>query len=420
MKNYTFVFTFLFLTIFSNGLFGHSPDQSIIFMRIYENGMAGRYEMEVKDINSVLGTNLDKGFDAEDVTPFLPRIKQYFLDNSNFKSSQGVHEVVFNDNLEILDLELGTFVILDFELTNASPVPDAVDITYTGVFDKAPNHQGVLVIEYNWKAGVYNNESLISLVFTPSSTIQTLDLRDASVMKGFLNMVWMGIWHIFIGIDHILFLLALVLPAVVLLLKKGEPKVYNAAYAPGLGKVDNWKPVGKFKPAFIYVVTIITFFTISHCITLSLAALDIFNLPSRLVETLIAFSIALAAWHNIKPIFKKDWMIAFGFGLFHGFGFASVLGDLGLTGEYMVLSLLGFNLGVEIGQLAIIAVVFPILFFLRNTKYYGQILVYGSLLLIVISLYWMIERGFDIDMPVDDAIADFVDRVIKKLKYWFG
>ncbi len=389
-------------------------------MRIYEDGMGGRFEMEVKDINVTLGTNLRKGLEKDEVTPYLPQIKNYFLNNSNFQSSQGNHEVIFNDNLEILDLELGTFVILDFDLTNASPVPDNLDITYTGVFDKAPNHQGVVVVEYNWKAGIFNNEALISLVFTPSSTKQTLDLTDASVMKGFLTMIWMGIWHIFIGLDHILFILALVLPAVVVLLKKGDSKVYLPARAPGLGQVNNWKPVDRFKPAFIYVVTIITFFTISHCITLSLAALDIFNLPSRLVETLIALSIALAAWHNIKPMFKKDWLIAFGFGLFHGFGFASVLGDLGLTGEYMVLSLLGFNLGVEIGQLAIIAVIFPILYFLRTTKYYGRILVYGSLLLIVISVYWIIERGFDIDMPVDDAIGRFIDKVIYKVKDLFG
>jgi len=184
-----------------------------------------------------------------------------------------------------------------------------------------------------------------------------------------------------------------------------------------MGQVNNWKAVEKFKPAIIYVITIITFFTISHCITLSLAALDIFNLPSRFVETLIALSIALAAWHNIKPIFKKDWMIAFGFGLFHGFGFASVLGDIGLSGEYMVLSLLGFNLGVEIGQVAIICVIFPILFYLRSTKYYARILVYGSLILIAISLYWFVERAFDIDMLLDNYVGDILGKIVRRIQY---
>lgn len=420
MKKYSFIFTFLLLAFFSQTVLGHAPDQSMIFLRIYENGMGGRFEMEVKDINITLGTNLDAGISEDDIAPHLTQLKNYFIENSKFESSLGNHEVVFNDELEILLLDLGTFVIMDFDLTNGNPVPDALDITYTGVFDKVSNHQGVVVVEYNWKAGIFNNEALISLIFTPSSTTQTLDLTDASVMKGFLTMIWMGIWHIFIGLDHILFILALVLPAVVVLLKKGDSKVFLPARVPGLGSVNNWKPVDKFKPAIIYVITIITFFTISHCITLSLAALDIFNLPSRLVETLIALSIALAAWHNIKPIFKKDWVIAFGFGLFHGFGFASVLGDIGLSGEYMVLSLLGFNLGVELGQVAIICVVFPILFLLRNTKYYARILVYGSLLLIVISLYWFVERAFDIDMPIDNVIGEFIDKVFRTIKYYLS
>ncbi len=419
MKNYTFIFTFLLVTFFSQNILGHAPDQSYMFMRVYENGVSGTFEMEVDDINNALGLNLQKELSREDVIPYVSQIRNYLKNHSSFESPLGNHEVVFKDT-DILILELGTFVKLDFDLTNTQQVPDALDVSYSTLFDKEPNHQGMLIVAYNWKAGVFDNEALISLIFTPTSVKQTLDLTDGSIMKGFLTMIWMGIWHIFIGLDHILFILALVLPAVVVLLKKEDSKVYLPAIAPVLGQVNSWKPVERFRPAIIYVITIITFFTVSHCITLSLAALDIFNLPSRLVETLIALSIALAAWHNIKPIFKKDWLIAFGFGLFHGFGFASVLGDIGLSGEYMVLSLLGFNLGVELGQVAIICVVFPILFFLRNSKYYARILVYGSLVLIAISLYWFVERAFDIDMPVDDYIADTIGRIIRSVKYAVG
>lgn len=97
-------------------------------------------------------------------------------------------------------------------------------------------------------------------------------------------------------------------------------------------------------------------------------------------------------------------MIAFIFGLFHGFGFASVLGDLGLTSEFLTLSLLGFNIGVEIGQLVIIFMIFPVLFLIRKSRFYPKILVYGSLLLIVISLYWFIERAFEIDLLIEGYI----------------
>ena len=100
-------------------------------------------------------------------------------------------------------------------------------------------------------------------------------------------------------------------------------------------------------------------------------------------------------------------VIAFIFGLFHGFGFASVLSDLGLTNEFLTLSLLGFNVGVEIGQLAIIAVIFPVLFLLRKLKLYPKLLVYLSVVLIVISLYWFIERVFDINLVIDDYITSW-------------
>ena len=163
----------------------------------------------------------------------------------------------------------------------------------------------------------------------------------------------------------------------------------------------SWLPVLRFGPAFWYILTIVTFFTIAHSVTLALAALDVINLSSRVVESIIAISIALAAVHNITPIFKgREWLIALIFGLFHGFGFASVLGEKGLSGDYMVLSLLGFNLGVELGQVAIICLAFPVLFLLRKSIAYPKIVTYGSVLLILISLYWFIERAFEVDLPL--------------------
>jgi len=169
-----------------------------------------------------------------------------------------------------------------------------------------------------------------------------------------------------------------------------------------------WEAVDKFKPAFLYIIKIVTFFTIAHSITLALAALGIVELSSRWVETIIALSIALAAFHNIRPIFKhKEWLIAFAFGLFHGFGFASVLGEKGLEGDFMILSLLGFNIGVELGQLLIICMIFPVLFIFRKTKVYPPFIKYGSMLLILISFYWVVERGLDTDLTLGTYFWQF-------------
>ena len=111
-----------------------------------------------------------------------------------------------------------------------------------------------------------------------------------------------------------------------------------------------------FRPAFWDVCRIVTSFTVAHSITLSLAALGIVALPSRLVESAIAASVVVAALNNLRPWSQgRRWVVAFGFGLIHGFGFASVLADLGLPRDTLVLALVGFNLGVECGQLAIVA-----------------------------------------------------------------
>jgi hypothetical protein len=130
-----------------------------------------------------------------------------------------------------------------------------------------------------------------------------------------------------------------------------------------------------------------------------------------LVESIIALSIAIAAAEVLYPIFRgRIWIVVFVFGLFHGFGFATVLGELGIPPKYVVHSLLGFNIGVEIGQVAIVCIVFPLLYLFRNWWLYrGLVLRYGSLLLIAISLYWLIERGFGIDLPAGAMLNATID-----------
>ncbi|HEX6047648.1 MAG TPA: HupE/UreJ family protein, partial [Gemmatimonadaceae bacterium] len=125
------------------------------------------------------------------------------------------------------------------------------------------------------------------------------------------------------------------------------------------------------------------------------------ELPSRFVESVIAGSITIAALHNIWPVARvNEAAIAFVFGLFHGFGFASVLGDIGLGTDHLVLSLLGFNLGVEIGQVAIIAAIFPVLFFVRRWRVYNWGLRVASVGLMAIGLLWAAERTFGFNVAL--------------------
>ena len=387
----------------------HIPNQSYIFLRVYEkDGIDGRFEINVRELNKVFGFQLGDNITKEDVAPYIQQIQEYLLEHTYFESAYGAHKIQFTET-ETFNFNLGDFVLLSFHLENSETLPEDLTVQYDAVFEKDDSHRGFLIIEYNWKAGIINNEANIALDFSPTANTKTLSLAEVSVWKGFVAMVKQGVWHIWIGIDHILFLLALILPSVVRRTVKNSDDKKVAS-------VFGWEAVKKFRPAFIYIVKVITFFTIAHTITLSLASLQIINLPSQLVESVIALSIGLAAYHNIRPIFKgRDWVIAFVFGLFHGFGFASVLGDLGLQSEFLTLSLLGFNVGVEIGQLVIIAIIFPFLFLIRNSRYYPKILVYGSIFLIVVSLYWAVERIFGVELGADEFLVRAARKITRML-----
>jgi hypothetical protein len=191
-----------------------------------------------------------------------------------------------------------------------------------------------------------------------------------------------GVHHIWSGIDHLLFLMALLLPSV--LRRRGEV----------------WEAVPAFRPALVQTAAVVTAFTVAHSITLSLAALDLVRLPSRLVESAIAASVVLAALNNMVPLVsERRWAVALGFGLLHGFGFAGALADLGLPPNATLQALAGFNFGVEAGQLLIVGLFLPIAYGLRRLRIYqcGAVAA-GSCVIAALALCWLIERAFDVSL----------------------
>ena len=388
---------FLLITAFHSTAFAHFPDQSYIYLQIHDNSVTGRFEISTRDLNKVFNLDLNAGLTKEELAPYLAKFQEYVLQNASFSATDGSGYQIRFTELDILRAEVfGDFVLLKFELEGVKKVPEKINVQYEAFIKDISGHTALLVIEENKNTGLANNESMHSLEFSPGRTKQELSTTENFLWRSFSAMIKSGIWHIWIGFDHILFLLALLLPSVLRYHSKDEvPALHN----------NRWKPLERFKPALRNIIKIVTCFTIAHSITLCLAAFQIISLPPRLIESIIAISIALAAIHNIYPLISsKEWLIAFVFGLFHGFGFASVLAEKGLAGNYLGLSVFGFNLGVEIGQLAIIVLVFPILYLLRKTSLYPKIRVFGSVFLIFISLYWFIERAFDVDFTVGRII----------------
>ena len=251
-----------------------------------------------------------------------------------------------------------------------------LSIQYSLLFDLDTQHRGLLKLDLD---GVTH-----SAVLGPQSGV--MQFAEATTAGAqFVQYLWQGVWHIWIGFDHILFLLALLLPAVLLRRRWGRGSGVHG--------------VSRFREASLGVLAVVTAFTLAHSITLSLAALQIISLPSRLVESAIAASVVFAAANNLVPMVHGRWLMAFFFGLIHGFGFASVLTELGLPTGALAVSLVGFNLGVELGQLAIVAVFLPLAFVLRHTPFYQRgVLVGGSWAALLVALAWFVERAFDLSL----------------------
>ena len=223
---------------------------------------------------------------------------------------------------------------------------------------------------------------------TPDADTASVDDAPASSFLGFVRE---GVHHILIGYDHILFLLSLLLPAVWIRSAVTDPRT-------GVTRT-RWLPSNNLKLALTNVLKVVTAFTVAHSITLALSVLNIVNPPSRCVESIIAASVVLAALNNIWPVISEArWKLTFVFGLVHGFGFASALKDAGLAKGALVGPLVGFNVGVEIGQLCIVAVVLPIAWSLRGTRTYRSTFAAGSLAIAGVAGLWLVQRAFDLSL----------------------
>lgn len=393
LKTIIYLFVLFATTSVATKAHAHAMEQSYIFLSISDTTIDGRLEMTIEDLNNAMDLSLplDKSVTDAQIEPHIQDIKTYFDTNI----SMGFRDGIVLDDFFLHSIPAAQYIAINFSFKDVDTMPEYIDFTYTVLFDKDSNHLGMVIIENDWRSGVFNDEANVALIFTPTDNQKRLDLTDATVMQGYWEMLKLGIHHILEGIDHVLFLIALLLPAVVVRAHR------------------EWEPATKFYPSFIYVVKVVTVFTLAHTITLSAATLGVLSLPSRLVEAIIAISIAIAALDILYPVFRgRIWLIVFAFGLFHGFGFASVLGEYNIPDSYLTWSLLAFNVGVEVGQVAIIFLVFPILFLLRQSALYSLLfLKAGATLLILVSLYWFIERGFEIDLPAGAVMNWFLSLI---------
>jgi hydrogenase/urease accessory protein HupE len=213
-------------------------------------------------------------------------------------------------------------------------------------------------------ATILQEGKMQTFVFTPENKALRLESNRTSFWSQVGSFILLGIEHILTGYDHLLFLLALL------------------ALGGGIG----------------YLLKVISAFTVAHSITLTLATLNILNLPPRLIESSIALSIAYVAaenlWRNPEKAQRWRWLVTFFFGLVHGMGFADILREMALPKATLAVSLVSFNIGVEIGQLAFMSVAFLLLAVIKRWKWDGAVRYAASLTAIVAGMYWFVQRAF--------------------------
>jgi hypothetical protein len=347
----------------------HIASNGFLTLQVDRSHISGALELAIRD--GELAVGLDRDGDGK-------------VTWGELRSSQAVLQIYVLGHLHLAGadrpcgLELGPVKVNERVDGNYLWLPFTADcggafkrlsIEYQVLQDEDPSHRGLLTLSANGAAQ--------TAVLGGASKLRVFELDHPTAWSAFDEYLRAGIWHIWSGIDHLLFLLSLLLPAVL------------------VRRQHRWEAVPMAAPAFASIVKVVTAFTLAHSITLSLAAFDVIRLPGRLTESVIAASIIVAALNNVFPrVTEGRWRIAFAFGLLHGFGFASVLAEMGLPKEARLVSLVAFNLGVEAGQLAVVLAVMPVAYLMRSTAFYRRgVMPWGSSAIAGLALVWLAQRA---------------------------
>ncbi|MEO8445088.1 MAG: HupE/UreJ family protein [Gammaproteobacteria bacterium] len=349
----------------------HKPSDSYLTLDWAGDRVDGRWDLALRDLDYALGLDADGDGNLRwgELKAKHAQIAAYAL--SHLRLTSGAHECPATALSQEVDRHSdGTYTVLRFS-ARCQGTGDSLGVAYSLFFDLDPTHHGLLNLRIAGRE--------MAAILTPASPEFRTDAGGRYRWRSFFTYVGEGVWHIWTGYDHVAFLVLLLLPVAL--------RRRNGA----------WEPMPDARGTGIAILKIVTAFTVAHSITLSLATLHVVVLPAKPVEIGIAVSVAAAALYNLLPIRNDNgygWRIAFAFGLLHGFGFANVLGDLGLAGTSLAITLAGFNIGVEVGQLAIVALLLPMVYLLRHRRFYTRRVLPGSsIALALLATVWIWQRA---------------------------
>ncbi len=349
--------------------FAHAHTSSEAFLKIQLDGSraTGAWEFALQDLENIVGVDADGDgrISWGDIKNREAAIQQYILAGIALQQNDETCHVI--PGTTMLNNRQDT-VFLHVPVTVECPAMiERLQINYDLFFNQDIRHHAIWLIT--------KQDKTFSRISSSDNRNIQVNLAAAESSDGFLEFVAQGVWHIWIGLDHILFLVLLMLG------------VENAlgSLSPTQRNAQRWRRL----------IKTVTAFTIAHSVTLALATTAWFRLPLVWVESMIALSVIVAGLNVLfKWIDERLWLFAFGFGLIHGFGFASVLLDLELGQSSLLINLLAFNIGVESGQLVIVAGLVPLIIGLHRLGTRGLYIRHAlSAGVIMLASVWLVQRS---------------------------
>ena len=368
---------------------GHPMPNSAVVLRLHRAGIDA--ELTLPIIELALGWDKPLPTDAAaTVRQFGGELEEYVLAHVRPTAPDGrPWTVAVREILPVDEGEPDVRVSLAMTPPPGAPV-DRLTFRYDAIFHRLVTHTAVVSLANDWRNGVLEEAPVLLGTMRDTNAAIVIDRSGGSWSRGFAAMFALGTRHIAEGTDHLLFLLALILPA------------------PLVAAGGRWGGYAGARTALRRIIKVVTAFTLGHSITLALGAPGWVRLPGGLIESVIALSILVSALHAMVPIFRgREVFVAGGFGLVHGLAFASTLTGFGFDPWTMASSVLGFNLGIEAVQLAILGATMPPLVLLARSRIYGPLRVAGAMFTGVAAAAWFAERAFGLANP----IVPLVERV---------
>jgi len=353
----------------------HKASDSFLRIGVDQSAIEVRWDIALRDLDFAIGldSDADGAITWGEVRRAEAAISAHALSRLAIRGDAVDCPLLAVPGLQIAEHSDGRYAVLSLS-GRCTAAPAQIEIDYRLLFDIDAQHRGLLNLRHGG--------DIQTAVFAPDRQRQTFTSGNpARVFRTYFSE---GIWHVWKGADHMLFLAGLFLPAV-LRRKKG-----------------GWEPAVSLPAALRETAALITAFTLAHALTLALAASGVLSPPSRLIESLVAASVLFAGLNNLLPMVQRRlWLLAGFFGLIHGAAIAGALLELGLPVQGRVTALLAFNVGVELAQLALVAVVVPLCFAGRNSAgFRNAVLVPASLIVAIAGLAWLLQRALDLPIPM--------------------